>query len=117
MQKNDSDSLHVAERLEIETNLLSGQQEVLVSIGAQETRVAVTLHQLVDVVLKEKKHWRLTVSLQPGRKESVSLQVMIKSQESSQKLLSVLMIRLLFPFNHGIAYAHMTKYVVGSPKR
>lgn len=31
--------------------LLSGQQEVLVSIGAQETRVAVTLHQLVDVVL------------------------------------------------------------------
>lgn len=42
------------ERFEIETNLLSGQQEVLVSIGAQETRVAVTLHQLVDVVLKEK---------------------------------------------------------------
>lgn len=53
-RQNYPDSLLPRETFEIETNLLSGQQEVLVSIGAQETWVAVTLHQLVDVVLKEK---------------------------------------------------------------
>lgn len=33
--------------------LLLGQQQVLVSIGPQEASVAVTLHQLVDVLLEK----------------------------------------------------------------
>lgn len=35
--------------------LLLGQQQVLVSIGPQEAGVAVTLHQLVDVLLGEER--------------------------------------------------------------
>lgn len=35
--------------------LLLGQQQVLVSIGPQEAGVAVTLHQLVDVLLGKER--------------------------------------------------------------
>lgn len=38
------------------SHLPAGQQQVLVHVGAQEAAVAVTLHQVVDVVLEKQHH-------------------------------------------------------------
>lgn len=37
-------------------HLLSGQQEVLVDVGSQKSCIAVTFHQLKNVLLQEKQN-------------------------------------------------------------
>ena len=55
-------------RLPFQGYLLPGQQQVLVSIGPEEAGVAVTLHQLVDVLLGRWETGRHKKELSPNTK-------------------------------------------------